>query len=185
MSKKLKIILIVAASVLVVAVLGLIVLEDALKRRYTISNETDTNITHLQVFFETAEDGVELQTIFEGELKAGEEVSGKFERIGFGDIAGDIGVVVTFEGQEECYDYDGLITGVFDGRINLRFTKDEDGDLGAYLKAGFGLFNDPGDIELDNVRLYFDPEDEIDWEDLGLDEDWDEDEELDEDWDEE
>ena len=182
MSKKIKIILIVIAGVLLIAVLSLIILEGELKRQYKIFNNTDRNITAVNVMFETAEDGVELQTIYEGSLKAGETVKGKFNRINFNDTAADIGIVVTFEGEEECYDYDGIIYGLFDGRISVEFIKDEDGKFGAYLNAGYGLFNDPGDTELDNARLYFDPDDELDWDDLELDEDWDE--EDDEDWDE-
>ena len=199
MSKKAKIILFSVAGVLVAAVFALVIIEGSMSRKYTIYNNTDKNITSLKVVFENAENADEYMTIFEGSLKAGEKIKGSFDKISFLDesledayfqydniesllkegiseserVPGDIGVLVTFEGEEESYDYSEPIFGTFEKRFVLEFIKDEDGEFGGTLTIGNGLFSGSNEIN----ELSFDPDDELSLDDF--DEDWELD---DEDW---
>ena len=202
MSKKVKIILISIVAVLVTAVIVIVAIEEISKKKFTVVNNTGKNITSLGLMFETEEDGAVLKQFYDGPLNAGDKVSGKFEAINFGEEGGELGVVVTFEGYEEIYCYDGLFTGNFDGKIDLEFYETE-GEYRLKSTAGVGIFNDTDNTSLDESEIIFDLEGN-DWDyadyDFDMDEpldddmfeivdeddeDWDDEEWDDEDWDDE
>ncbi len=199
MSKKAKIILFSVAGVLVAAVFALIIIEGSMSRKFTLFNNTDRNITNLKVVFENAENADEYMTIFEGSLKAGEKVNGSFNKISFLDESleeayyqydniesllkegisdsertpGDIGILVTFEGEEESYDYSEPIFGTFENRFIIEFTKDDD-SFGGLITIGNGLFSSSNET----YDLSFDPDDELTLDDF--DDDWEFEEDEDE-----
>jgi len=161
MSKKSKIIVLTALTVLVLAVLILIVIENVGKKSYVIRNNSDRDITSLKVVFELEEDGTELSGIYEGPLKAGEKAEGKFESVDFSDVGGEVGMFVTFDGEEEFFVYDGYFFGVFDGKLDIEFYKEDD-QYRVRSSAGIGLFKNSSNTDLDDSVIYFDFE-EGDW----------------------
>jgi len=191
MNKTVKIILISVIAVIVTAIITLVTIEQASKRSYTIVNNTDKNITALGVMFEREEDGVALQMIYEGALNSGEKQSGKFETASFGEDGAELGIVVTFDGSEEIYCYDGYFVGSFDGKIDLEFYKTE-GEYRLKSNASVGIFKNTDNTSLEDSEIVFDLE-ANDWDYVDYDgefEDFDDDmfeiiDEDDEDWDDE
>ena len=161
MSKTAKIIIFSVIGVLLAVVFLLIILENVSKNKFSIVNNTDKNITSLNVIFETEEEGVDQGLIYEGPLNKGEKVTGRFDTVDFSLLDGDIGIYVTFEGYEEIYCYDGMFSGKFDGKVDLEFYQSE-GEYRLKSNASVGLFNNTDNTQMENNEIFFDLEEE-DW----------------------
>lgn len=191
MKKETKIIIFSALGVIVAAVLCLIVIEESKKRTISIANHTDKDITSLSVMFETEDESEEILKLYEGALKKGESYKGSFEKIDFKDITADIGMLVTFDGEEEIFLYDGLFYNRFDGTIEIEFHQEE-GQYRVLMNAYSGLFKNGTKTNMKNDDFYFDFEEsdfymvgdedvfEESFDDLEFD-DWDEYDDFDED----
>lgn len=161
MSKKVKIIIISIISLILVAVLALIVLEETGKRKIRIVNNTDKNIKGLEVFFETEDEGIELYSLYNAELKSGQKYSASTELFDFENEAADLAMIVTFEGEEGIFVYDGYFYDRFDGAIDIEFYQAE-GEYRARMSATSGLFRNTVKSGMKDDEIYFDFE-ESDW----------------------
>jgi hypothetical protein len=160
-SKKVKIIVISVVCVLLAAVMTLIVIEQVGKRKVKIVNNTDRNITKLQVMFETEEESTVICSLFDGELQSGRSYSGTFETQDFSSVPADLGMLVTFEGEEEIFVYDGYFDSRFDGSVDIEFFQAE-GQYRAMLSATSGLFRNSDNTYMKDDEIFFDFEN-ADW----------------------
>lgn len=137
---KSKIWLIASAALIVVVVLVLIMVEDSMRCKYVIRNNTDKDIKNIEVVFETG-DGQTCSELYLGSVKAGEKVKGKYEPYDFSRIEdmGDMWVYVEFEGSKGIIFTDGMLYTNFDGSVSIDFNK-EDGKYIADLDSSRGLF---------------------------------------------
>ena len=177
-------------------VLALIIIEESLKCRFTVENNTDKNIEHIELSF-IDEENYLVETVYDGEVKAGDSVKGKFEPVDFSLYSGELYIGVTFEGGEEITLSDGFLYTLFDGRFSLEFVQ-EDGEYRLNTDSAVGLFgsSDIAGIEnkffidLENsdwFEMIYDDEQEkwvidegeyIDWEDINIEGDEDFDDEV-------
>ena len=155
---KLKVVIISIVAVIVVAVIGLVAIEGINTCRIKIANHTDKNITNLKVMFETEDESLEMQNLFEGELKSGEKYSGSYDSMNFTEEPGDIGMLVTFEGEDEIYDR-------FNGLIDIDFHQAE-GEYRVTISASSGIFKNTDGSAIDDDEIYFDFE-KADWDIVG------------------
>ncbi len=167
MSKQAKVIIISVISVFLLAVFGLILVEQLGKNKITVSNHTDKRIESLDLFFETEDEGTELMKLYNEALEPGQEYKSTFETINFGNDYGDIGMLVKFEGVDSIYVYGGLFENSFDGKINIEFYQAE-GQYRVSMSATTGLFNSDEKTSLKKDDIYF-MFDEADWEYVGSD----------------
>ena len=162
---KLKAVIISIVAVIVVAVIGLVAIEGINTCRIKIANHTDKNITNLKVMFETEDESLEMQNLFEGELKSGEKYSGSYDSMNFTEEPGDIGMLVTFEGEDEIYVYDGYFYDRFNGLIDIDFHQAE-GEYRVTISASSGIFKNTDGSAIDDDEIYFDFE-KADWDIVG------------------
>lgn len=162
---KLKVVIISIVAVIVVAVIGLVAIEGINTCRIKIANHTDKNITNLKVMFETEDESLEMQNLFEGELKSGEKYSGSYDSMNFTEEPGDIGMLVTFEGEDEIYVYDGYFYDRFNGLIDIDFHQAE-GEYRVTISASSGIFKNTDGSAIDDDEIYFDFE-KADWDIVG------------------
>ena len=156
-----KIAILSVVALLVVAVIVLIIIEAVGKRRVTIYNHTDRNITSLKIMFETEDESEEIMSLYDGALNSGASYKGSFEAIDFSEVSADLGMLVTFEGEDEIFLYDGYFYDRFDGSVDIDFFQ-ADGQYRVKMSATTGIFrNSTGTAMKDDV-LYFDFE-EADW----------------------
>lgn len=187
---------ILAVIALFAIVLALIIIEESLKCRFTVENNTDKNIEHIELSF-IDEENYLVETVYDGEVKAGDSVKGKFEPVDFSLYSGELYIGVTFEGGEEITLSDGFLYTLFDGRFSLEFVQ-EDGEYRLNTDSAVGLFgsSDIAGIEnkffidLENsdwFEMIYDDEQEkwvidegeyIDWEDINIEGDEDFDDEV-------
>ena len=167
MSKKTKVVIISVISVLLLAVFGLILVEQISKNKITLSNHTDKRIESLDLFFETEDEGTELLKLYNEALEPGQEYKGTFKTVNFGNNYGDIGMLVKFEGVDSIYVYSGMFENSFDGKINIDFYQAE-GQYRVSMSATTGLFNSDEKTSLKKDEIYF-MFDEADWEYVGYD----------------
>ena len=172
MSKKVKIIIISVISLIVVAVFTLVILEQSRKCKVKIVNSTDKNITNLNLMFETEEDSKELRSLYNGELKSGQSYSGSYEAVDLSGTTADLGMIVTFEGEEEIFVYDGYFSDRYDGFVEVEFFQAE-GEYRVRLSATTGLFKNADSSYMKDDEIYFDFEnadwDYVDWYDEDID----------------
>ncbi len=157
-----------------VLVIVLIVVDGLSNNHYEFINNTDKDITYLCVSFE--DDSYELyDEIYEGELKKGETVTGKYSTLDFTTCDRFCCAYVDFDGEEEIVVSDGYFEGKFRGKIVLEFYQ-EDGEYRIKMRSGVGPSMDDSVSGMDS-DIYFDFEnsdwnyvgDFIDFEDIGLD----------------
>ena len=183
MSKKVKIIVAAVISVILVAVLVLVIIEETGKRTIRIANNTDKNIISLKVMFETEETSEELYTLYEGSLKSKDSYKGSFDTMDFSTEAADIGMLVTFDGEDEIFVYDGFFPDRFDGTIDIEFYQ-ADGKYRVGMKAYSGLFKNEAKTGMKDDDYYFSFEDSEFYSEEDDFLDWSEEDEDDIDWDE-
>ena len=162
---KLKVVIISIVAVIVVAIIGLVAIEGINTCRIKIANHTDKNITNLKVMFETEDESLEMQNLFEGELKSGAKYSGSYDSMNFTEEPGDIGMLVTFEGEDEIYVYDGYFYDRFNGLIDIDFHQAE-GEYRVTISASSGIFKNTDGSAIDDDEIYFDFE-KADWDIVG------------------
>lgn len=158
---KAKVIIISIVAVLVVAVMALIVIEGLGKRTVKIVNNTDKNISSLKVMFETEDESEELISLYDGALNSGEKYTGSYEPMDFSDYGADLGMLVTFEGENEIYVYDGYFYDRFEGSVDIDFHQAE-GEYRATLSATTGIFRNDDNSAMKDDEIYFDFE-QSDW----------------------
>lgn len=199
MSSKAKVILISVVAVVMVVIFSLVLVEGLNKNKYNIRNNTDKNITSLKVYMEDSEESDSVQigdVIFEGSVNAGSSESGSFKGFDFknyvddqngnkvyvGDFIGELAMLVTFEGEDQIFVYDGVFSNPFDGKIDIEFYQEE-GKYWARLSATTGLFKDTKYTELKDDELYFDFEESEFYyaDEIEIDEDFDDEESEDDD----
>lgn len=158
--KKVKTIIGVSLALIVLIALVLVVIESSLRCKFTLKNNTDKNITHIEVVIEN-QDEIDVLPLYAGSLPAGQSVSEKFEVVDFSEEPGSaLWIYVEFENEKVLQIYDGYLYTKFDGRISAEFVQ-EDGEYRLNLDSGVGLF---GSDEIagigSKIQLVFD---EVDW----------------------
>ena len=154
-SAKTKIIIGVVLAAIVVGFFVLIFLEQLGKKKVSIVNNTDKDITSLQVMFETEDDSEMLVSLYDGELKSGARYSGSFEEADFSEVEADLGMYVTFDGEEEIFLYDGYFYDRFEGSVDIEFYQ-EDGQYRVKMSATTGLFKNTANSAMKDDIYYFD-----------------------------
>lgn len=154
-----------AAAVLAVVIL-LVVVEGVNSNRYSIRNDTGTDIEYITAYFENEGESFEYATgsLFEQSIPAGEKVTGSFEKLDSPYLAGSWLVVrVKFAGRDAVQRYAGYFTAAFNGKLKLAFRDDTEtgGEIELEIKAGEGLFQSTKRTSCDEIQDLFDL-DEID-----------------------
>lgn len=190
---------IIGGGAVLLLVIALVIVEACMSGRLHIVNNTSKNIENISIVFFDNEQGMNVDHLFDGAIKAGESINGKYG--GYYDFTGmdcSCDMEVTFEGAETVWVYDGVFDNVFKGSFDFIFTE-ESGEIYLEMKAYEGLFKSTKSCGLDSQfildledgtfedvdgtwELYDDYIGEDDW----TDEDW-EAEELEglEDWEDE
>ncbi|MBQ9118584.1 MAG: hypothetical protein IJY09_00820 [Lachnospiraceae bacterium] len=152
--------LIAAIIAVVVLVVVILVAEVAGSRRYTIINETGTDIESIVLYLENEyeDDYFRSENIAELSVAAGAKETGRFETVGGGYLTGaSMMMEIKFEGRDKVLLYSGYFVNSFDGRIKLVFKEDAENpeNITVDIKAGTGLFQSTRNTDCDETQDLF------------------------------
>ena len=163
--KKLLIILSAVLSLVLIAVIVIVVLDTLARGKMYLTNETDKNIESRVIYF-SDDDGNLVDNLFEGSLKAGEDLKidygSSIKFTGGEDESYECIILVTFEGEEELQIFDGDFRSDFNGILRFRFYM-KDGKYYLYTKAGQGAFESTDKTDMDTHFILDFENNEWDW----------------------
>lgn len=158
--KKLPVKIIAISAAVLLLIIVAIVIEAVNSKRYTIINETGTDIESIVLYLENEDENYYYRSdnIAELSVAAGAKESGRFETVGGGYLSGaSLMLQVKFEGREEVLLYSGYFVNSFDGKIKLVFKEDSanPGNITVDIKAGTGLFQSTKNTDCDERQDLF------------------------------
>lgn len=153
---------ILAALAVLFIVIVLLIAEAVNMNRYSVKNNTGTDIESVVVYFENENEEYSFtgDELFVLSVPAGGKKTGSYEKQDSMYLAGSAMMIrVKFAGRDTAYLYSGYFTHAFNGKINLVFEDDKnnEGNIIVKIKAGEGLFMSTKNTNCDeNWDLFLD-----------------------------
>ncbi len=149
----------VAAVAVLLLIAVMIIAEAATSRRYTIVNDTATDIESIVLYLENEDEDYYFRSenLVEMPVAADTKESGRFEEIEPYLSGASLMIQVKFVGKEEVVMYSGYFRAGFEGRIKIVFKDDKEnpGNITADIRAGHGLFMSTGATDCDETQDLF------------------------------